>query len=80
MKSITLRARFDGKRICPNEPLNMAPDTELLVTVVPIKQTDQERQEWLKVSQTHLSTAYGEDEADYPLSSIRTLNPEYEGG
>ena len=79
VKSITLRARFDGERICPDEPLDMAPDTEVLVTVVRIDSADQEHQEWLRFSQASLSPAYQEDEADYPLSSIKRLNPEYEG-
>ena len=65
VKSITLRAHFDGTRICPDEPLDMAPDTEILVTVVPLDPATQERQEWLKVSATSLSAAYLEDEADY---------------
>ena len=79
MKSITLRAHFDGKRICPDEPLDMAPDTELLVTLLPIDQAELERREWLTVSRAGLSTAYGEDEADYPLSSVKRLNPADEG-
>ena len=79
MKSITLRAHFDGQRICPDEPLNIAPNTRLLVTVVPVDQTDQERQEWLRLSLTGLSSAYAENEPDYPVSSVERFNPEYEG-
>lgn len=79
MKSITLRAHFDGQRICLDEPLIMAKDTELLVTVLPIDEADVERREWLTVSQAGLATAYGSDEAGYPLSSVQRLNPAYEG-
>ena len=79
MKPITLRAHFDGKRICPDQPLNMKPDTELLVTLVPIGEIDPEHNEWSRLSGSGLSHAYAEDEVEYPLSLIRELNPEYDG-
>ena len=80
MKSITLRAHFDGKGICPDEPLNIAPNTELMVTLVPINdETDEERNQWLVLSQSNLANAYSEIEADYSLSSVKRPNPEYEG-
>jgi len=78
MKPITLRAHFDGKRICPDQPLNIEPNTELLVTLVPIEDVDIEHSEWLHLSHSGLSRAY-EDEADYPLSLIKEPNPEYDG-
>ena len=80
MKSITLRAHFDGKRICPDEPLNIAPNTELMVTLVPITDGgDEERNEWSMLSQSNLANAYSEKDADYPLSSVKRPNPEYDG-
>ena len=79
MKSITLRDHFDGKRICPDEPLNIAPNTELVVTLVINDQTDEERNEWLMLSQSNLASAYSDIDADYSLSSVKVPNPEYEG-
>ncbi len=40
---------------------------------------DAEREEWLRLSQQGLRAAYGEDEVEYSLDSIREANPEYEG-
>ena len=79
MKPITLRAHFDGKRICPDQPLNMEPDTELFVTLIPITDTDLEHGDWSRLSGSGLSNAYAADEPDYPLSLIKDPNPEYEG-
>ena len=79
MKPITLRAHFDGKRICPDEPLDMKPDTELIVTLVPAGEADAERRDWLALSTSQFARAFNEDEAEYPLTSVREPNPEYAG-
>ena len=79
MKSITLKAHFDGKRICPDEPLDIEPNTEVLVTVTPLTGENRERVDWIQISRSKLAAAYAEDEPDYPLSLIKEPNPQYEG-
>ena len=79
MKPITLRAHFDGKGIWPKEPLDLQPDTELLVALLPVHQADREHEEWRAYSKAQLANAYAEDEPEYPLNSIRQHNPDYAG-
>ncbi len=37
-----------------------------------------EREAWLNLSAQRLQDAYGDDEPEYPLSSIHEMNPHYE--
>jgi hypothetical protein len=80
MDAVTLRAHFDGQKICLDEPFEMEPDTELIVTVLPMQSLDAERAVWLRLSQQGLAAAYREDEVEYSLDQIKEPNPEYEGG
>jgi hypothetical protein len=80
MDRVTLRAHFDGQKICLDEPFEMEPDTELIVTVLPKRSMDEERAEWFRLSEQNLAAAYGEDEVEYSLDQIKIPNPEYEGG
>ena len=79
MSAITLPAHFDGERIRLNEPYELEPDTELLVTVLPKEQEDEEREAWLRLSSRGLERAYDGEEAEYPTELIKAPNPEYEG-
>lgn len=78
MDMITLRAHFDGQKICLDEPFEIEPNTKLIVTVLP-RSLDKERAAWGKLSQQSLASAYGEDEVDYSLNQIKEPNPEYQG-
>ena len=79
MSAITLPAHFDGERIRLNEPYELEPDTELLVTVLPKEQEDEEREEWLLLSSRELANAYGDEEVEYPAELVKEPNPDYEG-
>lgn len=48
MEAITLPAHFDGDRILLDEPYELEPETNLVVTILP-KQTEQEA--WLQTLQ-----------------------------
>lgn len=78
MQVMPLRAHFDGEKILLDEPFPLEPDTKLLVTVLP--KTDAEREAWLKLSSRRLQEAYGDDEPEYAVSSVRVVNPSYERG
>jgi hypothetical protein len=80
MDTVTLRAHFDGQKICLDEPFDMEPNTELIVTVLPKRAPDEERADWAGLSQQSLADAYGEDEMEYSLDRIKEPNLEYEGG
>ena len=49
MKTINLKAHFDGKKILLDEPFNIEPDTKLIVTVLP-KHMDEDREGLLSKS------------------------------
>ena len=87
MNPITLRAHFDGKHIVLDEPVNLKPDTQLIVTVLPISKNngepmeiDEEREDWIRMSLMNLGNAYGDDEPEYSMDMIKEPNPDYEGG
>lgn len=75
MNLVTLKAHFDGKSICLDDPYPLEPDTPLLVTVVAGDSAAAERQAWLAASQASLGLAYGPDEPDYSNSVIREEPP-----
>ena len=77
MDTISIPAHFDGERILLDEPIELEPNTKLIVTVLP--KNDAEYQAWLRLSSQRLEDAYGADEEEYSLDSIREANPEYEG-
>ncbi len=65
MNAVTLKAHYDGKQICLDEPFPLKTNTQLMVTVVPGDSEEDERQAWLAASQAFLARAYGDDEPDY---------------
>ena len=77
METVNLRAHFDGKQILLDEPFELEPNTELIVTVLP-KSAAQEREDWTRLALENLERAYGDDEPEYSLDLIKEANPEYE--
>jgi len=78
MGTVNLRAHFDGKQILLDEPFELEPDTELIVTILP-KSLDDEREDWTRLALENLERAYGNNEPEYSLDLIKEANPEYEG-
>ena len=77
MSAQTIPAHFDGERIQLDEPIELPPNTRLLVTVVPSE--DEERDFWARMSAYGLSRAYSDDEPEYPDELIKRRNPDYVG-
>ena len=75
----TIRAHFDGEQIRLDEPCQLAPDTQLLVVVVPSKSPDGKSEDWVLLSRQGLENAYGEQEPEYSLDDIKESNPDYAG-
>jgi hypothetical protein len=77
MTPITLQAHFDGQQILLNEPFNLQPGTQLIVTVVQSPKAEPEA--WNPFSAQNLAVAYSDDEPDYDSTLVKEQNPEYEG-
>ena len=75
MSVVTLKAHYDGKQVCLDEPYPLKVNTQLLVTVVPGDSAEDERQAWLAASQAGLARAYGENEPDYSDAVLRETPP-----
>jgi len=74
---ISIPAHFDGERILLDEPVELERNARLVVTVLP--DDDLDRDAWLRLSVNQLNAAYDGDGDDYPLDSIKEMNPHYEG-
>lgn len=86
MEPKTLKAHFDGEKIVLDEPADLQPDTNLMITILsdtkPNGKTDdidQAYENWSQVSLSGLEYAYGDDEPEYSLNLIKETNPYYEG-
>ena len=76
MKTVSVTAHFDGEHIQLDEPLDLEPNVRLMVTVLP-GQND-EHGAWQQLSADGLARAYSEDEEEYSLSDLKTVNSTYE--
>ncbi|MFZ5516644.1 MAG: hypothetical protein ACOY90_08395 [Candidatus Zhuqueibacterota bacterium] len=79
MKTITLPAHFDGKKICLDEPFDLEPNTKLIVTILPMNEHDNEHDAWLLLSRKRLVDSYAEDEPEYSLDLIKEKDSDDEG-
>ena len=75
MSVITLKAHYDGRQVCLDEPYPLQTDTKLLVTVVPEDLLEEEHQAWLAASQAGFARAFGDDEPDYSNAIILEAPP-----
>ena len=80
MKPITLRAHFAGVHIQLDEQFDLQPNTQLIVTVLPLEPDSNEDEDWYLLARQGLEAAYGEDEPEYSDTLIKEWNPEYERG
>jgi hypothetical protein len=77
MKTVTLRAHFDGEHIRLDEPFRLERNTPLAVTLLA---NEDERDSWYLLSAAGLEAAYGDDEPEYTPDLVIEPNPDYEGG
>lgn len=71
MPSVTLKAHYDGERIRLDEPFDLPRNALLLVTVVPLPESDGDRVAWLAASSAGLARAFGDNEPEYTQADIR---------
>ncbi len=76
MSLVTVSAHFDGEHIRLDEPLCLGANARLLVTVLSTP-PDGEQQDWRRISEAGLASAYAPDEEEYPLECVREANPTY---
>ncbi len=69
MNQISIPAHFDGEHILLDEPVELEPDTKLIVTVLP--KLDGEHEAWLRLSGKRLEDAYGEEDDEYSLDLFK---------
>jgi hypothetical protein len=67
MIAVTLKAHYDGRHICLDEPCELQPGSKLMVTVVPEpdEALEEEREAWFALARQSLARGYGDDEPDY---------------
>lgn len=67
MNAVTLKAHYDGKKICLDDPFDLQPGSKLVVMVVPESNEsfEEEREAWYALGREALARAYGENEPDY---------------
>lgn len=76
--TITVRGHYDGKQIQVDEPIELAPGTPLIITVLPQQAELQDSEFWSLLAQVGLERAYGVDEAEYSAAMIREPNRDYD--
>ena len=79
MSLMTIRAHFDGEQVRLDEPCQLAPETKLLILVVPDGPPDEECDDWVLLSRHGFGRAYGNQEPDYSFDAIKEPNPDYAG-
>jgi hypothetical protein len=67
---VSIKAHFDGKQVLLDESVELAPNSALLVTVLPTN-SDDERDAWLKLGEANLARAYGPEEPEYSSADVK---------
>jgi hypothetical protein len=75
MNAISIPAHFDGVSIVLDKPYPLKLDAKLMITVLP---DTEERDAWLALSAQRLAQAFADDEPEYPMASVREINPSFD--
>jgi hypothetical protein len=70
MSVVTIKAHYDGNQICLDEPIDLAPNTPVLVTIAQPNGADADRAEWFALAKAAFAKAYGDNEPDYSQAVI----------
>jgi hypothetical protein len=72
MRSISLKAHFDGKQIVLDEPFQLSPDAPLVVTVLtkPVAAAA-DHAEWNDLAGRALARAYADSKPEYTVADIK---------
>jgi len=73
MRSVTLKAHFDGEHIVLDEPFEIPENSRLEVRVVSAEaQGNLEHDNWSLFSAENLARAYSNDEPEYTLADVKS--------
>jgi len=75
----TIPAHFDGQQIHLDAPHHLKENDKLLVVVLQNGTQDEDRSNWERLSIQTLENAYGDNEPEYDLNTLKESNPNYEG-
>jgi hypothetical protein len=70
MPSVTLKAHFDGSQIRLDEPFEIPANSPLMVTVLPLSNSQMDRDSQA-IARQSLARAYGDEEPDYSDADVR---------
>lgn len=69
MPALTVKAHYDGQSIQLDEPIELAPNARLLVTV--LESVDDVNADWPDLAAAGLARAFGDDEPDYGPEDVQ---------
>jgi hypothetical protein len=69
MPLVSIPAHFDGVHVHFDEHVTLRPHARLIVTV--LEDSDDERQDFLRMAASGLAAAYSEDEVEYTEADIK---------
>ena len=70
MPLVSIPAHFDGKQVQLDENVSLPVNARLIVTV--LGDANEERRDFLMLSENALDSAYDDDEVEYSESDIKT--------
>ena len=70
MATISLKAHFDGKTICLDEPFDLPEGARLMITVLEPAPPESDRAGWIELSARGLARAYGDSEPEYSIADV----------
>jgi hypothetical protein len=70
MSIICVKAHFDGTTIQLDEPIVLAQNTPLLVTILPVSPENSFGADWAQVSHQALSRAFSDNEPEYSSTDL----------
>ena len=76
VNAVTLKAHYDGKQVCLDEPCQLPPQTRLLVFVMPELSGNNDLEELHELGRQSLARAYSDHEPDYSDLLGKKLPPE----
>ncbi len=71
MPAVSLKAHFDGHSIQLDEPFQLPPNAQLLVTILsPVGNCDDDHASWIELSKQNLARAYDTAEPEYSVADV----------
>jgi hypothetical protein len=69
MPLVSIPAHYDGVHVLLDEPVALRPHARLIVTV--LEDSDDDREDFLRLAASGLADAYSEDEVEYTEADLK---------